>query len=394
MLSRIVLASRRFQKDYPDFLRKYTDLEPTFREFLQFRADHRPDEPFGSKDSRMTGSKFHRCHLIHGKAIVIYQLHGREIRLVAMEEHNAVEGGTNRPIRRYADSLTQEDYYLFDVDHPVAIKPVIEEQMEQVAAAPEVETPNEPAQSAEPLPIKPVSEPVLPIKPVSEPVRDNPLWNDRVVSFLRDRQMLVVPRPSREMIAITLDKELIAPRGDVLLIDPTGPTIYHLTQNEYEAHFQPAPNKTTSLSEALSTVMAQPEPNLPEPNLPESLAPQPHPRKAAERVRHDIAPQLGRLLVMMDYLQRQNRTTKIDVMTLRDHLHERDIRSLSPVMSTAQSKALIRKSGNKKGQGRAFYYCLTPIGEQKARTLGDWPFTVAGLRPPFTEDHHAVTGQG
>ena len=382
MPSRIVLASRRFQKDYPDFLRKYSDLEPTFREFLQFRAEHRPDESFGSKDSRMTGSKFHRCHLIHGKAIVIYQLHGREIRLVAMEEHNAVEGGSNRPMRRYADSLGQEDYYLFNVDHPVPIKPVAEEQMEQsVTVGPEIETSNEtPVQSSEPS--EPVTEPVRD----DPPVRDNPLWNDRVVSFLRDRQMLVVPRPSREMIAITLDKELIAPRGDVLLIDPAGPTIYHLTQNEYEAHFQPAPNNTTSLSEALTTVMTPPEPKLPQPVE--------VPRRPAERVRHDIAPQLGRLLVMMDYLQRQNRTTKIDVMTLRDHLHERDIRSLSPVMSTAQSKALIRKSGNKKGQGRAFYYCLTPIGEQKARTLGDWPFTVAGLRPPFTEDHHAVTGQG
>jgi hypothetical protein len=391
MASRTILASKRFRNQYPTYLKKYGDLETNFRDFLEFRCTHRPDEPFGTKDSRMTGTKFHRCHLIHGKAIVIYQPHGREIRLVAIEEHNAVEGGTNRQVRRYADSLTQDDYYLFDVDCPVPVKQKSEEvPMDQRIDEPIV---------AEEITIEQSSpEPVPePLRPVAEPEAQSPLWNDRVVEFLHDRNMLVVPRPAREMVAITLDKELIAPRGDVLLIDMTGPTIYHLTYNEYEAHFQPAPRHTTSLSEALEASMAverttaRARAKAPEPKPEPKVVPD-KTESDGEPERRDVAPQLGRLLVVMNCLQRQLRTTRIDNATLKDYLHERDARSLSPVMSTAQSKGLVRKSGIKKGGGRAFYYCLTTAGEQKARSLGDWPFTVAGLRPPFVGDKYAAGG--
>src|SRR5690242_18642816 len=98
-MAKVVVASRRFQREYPQFLRKYTDLETNFRDFLVFRADARPDQSFNSKDGRLSGTKFHRCHLVHGKAILVYQLHGSEIRLIALDDHNMVETGTNRIVR-------------------------------------------------------------------------------------------------------------------------------------------------------------------------------------------------------------------------------------------------------------------------------------------------------
>jgi hypothetical protein len=420
--SRVVLASRRFQKDYLSFLRKYTDLEGNFREFLAWRQSHRPDESFGAKDGRMAGSKFSRCHLVHGKAVVIYQLYGSEIRLIAIDEHNAVEGGTNRQVLDYSRSLNAEDYYMFDVDQPVPAKtrePLMSEQSayDAAPAANDAESMNhEPRVNGE--------------ASIEQPVNDvSPLWDDKVVRFLRNQNMLYVPRPSREMIAITLDRELIAEKGSVLLIDPRLPTIYHLSANELEAHFQPASRHTNHLGEAIAVAMTRPraarqtvwepdpvptevftdvveqtadtevptEPSIVEKAptervaepVVERVAEPVMERKPAKPIMHKyrnrgIGAQIGRLLVTMLHLQQTKGSKQIDTMTLRENMIGRDARALSPVLSTAQNEGWVKKSGVKKSGPRAFYYCLTPIGEQKTRNLGDWPFTVANLKPPFS----------
>ena len=387
-MTRIVMASRRFQKDFLEFRKKYDDLDQTLREFLDFRVSHRPDEAFGLKDGRMSepASKFRRCHLVHGKAILIYQLHGSEIRLVTIEEHNAVEGGTNRQMANYAKSLQPDDYYTFNIDEPVPAKP----------ASP-IPTPIEQVLEPEPV-IVPEIAPVIEQEPPHINGTSNPLWDDKVVSYLQDQQMLYEPRPAQAMIAIILTKEIIAPSGDVLLIDPATPTIYHLSRAEFHAHFRPHRRHTTHLGEAIAAIVA-PSPSVRDVvsdsvsdpvetvntpvHTPSPTSASPIRRPARK---NNIGAQIGRLIAVIAHLHRQTHSNKIDSASMKEMLGERDAKALSTTLFNAQRQKLVRKVGPKPDSGRAYYYCLSAEGEKQVKNLGNWPFESVGQTSPFAQN--------
>lgn len=416
MTTRIIRASRRFPKDYLEFLDKYADLDEKLREFLDFRQSHLPLESFGAMDGRVTvNTKLRRCHLVHGKAILIYQLYGSEIRLIALADHNVLEHSL-KLIINYHKSIQPDDYYTFNVDEPVPAKPKFTPTLVQdpeVAEQPEVTEP----EVIEPE-VPEVLEPTAEQPPPATNGTANPLWDDKLVRFLEDQQMLYVPRPSRPVIPFILDREVIAPRGDVLIFDPIARTVHHLSRAEFEAGFQPHPRHTTDVGEAFSiamqpvatptdtTVSVAPAPvdipvttptDIPTiaaaPVTPEpEPEPQPNPqvmpiRRPARK--NDISAQTGRLLAVIAHLQQTALTNKIDSRSMKKLLEERDAMAASTTLFHAQEQGLVKKTGQRTGTS-GFYYCLTPKGEKQAKLLADWPFTAVGLTPPFKKHQNAT----
>ena len=415
MASRVVMASRRFPKEYTEFLKKYDDLKDSLRDFLTFRQTHLPNESFGSKDARLTSpasanSKLRRYHVVHGRAILIYQLYGSEIRLIAMLEHDEFDSASKGVIN-YHRSLQPDDYYTFNPDEPVPAKAAnpIPTQIEQVQEPELVQ--EELVQEAE---IAPEPDPIVQPVPPHANGTSNPLLDDRVVQYLKDRNMLAVPRPAKPMIPIFLTKEIIAEKGDVLLIEPTTPTIYHLTPSEYEAHFEPYSYHTTHLGDAIAAIVAPPS----EPRTIAMRRPAPAPVPAAappaavktpkvntpvytrpatslEPIkrparRNNIGAQTGRLIAVIAHLQQTTRTNKIDTASMREMLGERDAKAVSTTLFNAQGQGLVNKVGPKPDSGRAYYYCLTKQGEKQVRSLGNWPFEAAGQIPPFVRQNGGI----
>ena len=369
MAVKVVLASKRFQRAYPEFLLKYHSLETNFKEFLAFRAKTRPDESFNQKDSRISGTKFWRCHLIHGKAILIYQLVGSELRLVDLDDHKIVDGGTNYNMRNYAKSLTAEDYYKFDIDAPRKPKPV-ESNMSQTVQQPDPTPEAQPLETPEPA------------------TSANPLLSDKTLDYLRDQQLLYVPRPTQPMIMIRLTKEIIAPKGDVLAIDPVNQTIYVLTANEVAAHFQPAKQNATTISEAIAATLPQHPPQRPEPinespeENEEDVSGHRTPRQGR---RQPVAPQMGRLLLAIAYAEKAKKTSRLDTATIREYMPDPDRKMVSVLMSDAQNKGFVKKAGNKPAgsSGGRYWYTLTPKGQGLSKILGNQPFIGKGIRSVF-----------
>jgi mRNA-degrading endonuclease YafQ of YafQ-DinJ toxin-antitoxin module len=111
-MSRVVLVTSRFKKDFSVFVQKYPHIISVMNDFLKFRNHARSDEPFSSKDSPMTTANgFRRLHLVMGKAILIYSLANNQIKLAAIVEHNAVEHGRMlHQMAKWLESLSDEDY--------------------------------------------------------------------------------------------------------------------------------------------------------------------------------------------------------------------------------------------------------------------------------------------
>ena len=377
MAAKLVLATRRFQREYPRFLRKYTDLKPNFRNFLSFRATARPDQSFNAKDSRVPKTKLWHCHLIHGKAILIYQLHGAELRLISINDHNAIESGSSTTVRDYARRLTRDDYYRFDIDGRAASLDNPNPDSDP-GPDPDPDDGDAPEEDDPPETILDQPEPDAVI-PVARPT--NPLWSERVVHYLRDQQLLYQPKPSHPMIVLRLTKELIAPKGDVLVIDTVAHSVYHLTEDELSASFEPAEQSAKTIGEAVAASVPRRQP-LPQPNHLPSPEPKPAPGSWRAKREHGVGPQIGRLIMTFAHLQANQGGTKFDTATISHHMHERDQRSLSALMVHAQTAGLIKKAGKKTGRG--YYYSLTSAGERTSKTLGDWPYTVAGMPLPKT----------
>ncbi len=84
-----LVATRRFLREADAFGRKYAGFEAGLRAFCRFRATASPWEAFNGKDGRMGGplSYLRRCHLVHGKALVLYAIVGQTVRLIPVAEH-------------------------------------------------------------------------------------------------------------------------------------------------------------------------------------------------------------------------------------------------------------------------------------------------------------------
>jgi hypothetical protein len=281
-------------------------------------------------------------------------------------------------MRNYAKSLTADDYYKFDVDTPGKSKQDSNRTRQEASGTPVIDAqhthdaPDEITESK--------NEPEL------MQINTNSLWNDRTLNYMRDQQLLYVPRPSQPMIMIRLTKDIIAPKGDVLAIDPANQTIYILTANEVEAHFQPAKQNVTSIAEAFAAAVPETIATTPMPSAPSATPVRPHQGQAQESKRQSVAPQLGRLLLATAYALTDRKTSRLDSMTIRAYLPESDGKLISVLLADGQNKGFIKKAGQLppgNSSGGRFWYTLTPNGHEITKTLGTRPFALKGITSVF-----------
>lgn len=90
---RVVLASRRFERDRRSFAAKYPAFDSALRAFARFRVVRANGEAYDAKDGRTTAGMdgLRRWHAVHGKAIVLYDLPPGRLVLLAVVEHDAIE---------------------------------------------------------------------------------------------------------------------------------------------------------------------------------------------------------------------------------------------------------------------------------------------------------------
>lgn len=107
------VASRRFLKEFSEFSRGYRNLDRILRDFLSFRISARPDQPFGKKDYPFRNGHlrgFRHFHMVHGKAILVYQISEGQLRLCCMCEHKTIDGIPSQAFTDYLQGLTEADF--------------------------------------------------------------------------------------------------------------------------------------------------------------------------------------------------------------------------------------------------------------------------------------------
>ena len=255
---------------------------------------------------------------------------------------------------------------------------------EQVEVPPPV-PPSEPPVSEPPVIEPPIAEPIVQVEAEESKVQAEAAdwgWDENVVHFARDHQMLHLPLPPRPVLILKLTRDLVAEAGQHLLIDPNIEMIRVLSPREKDACFRLVSQSARGLREALSAVMRQPQT-------------QPVQRTEVQRTQvqatgvrqmhkgrfRGVGLQLGRVLIMMDILHRRERTDKIDAASLAEALHPSDTKSISGQVFVAQEQGFIHKVGPIPGR-RGYYYQLTQLGRDKAHELGSEPFTIVGQSPP------------
>lgn len=107
-----LVATRRFLREAEAFRRKYDVFGEALGAFCRFRVGVPSNEPFNTKDGRMAGTLSHlrRCHLVHGKAVVIYATAGRVVRLISLVEHDGIEGRAIPEMAAYVRALGADDF--------------------------------------------------------------------------------------------------------------------------------------------------------------------------------------------------------------------------------------------------------------------------------------------
>lgn len=88
--ARTLSATARFRETFKHYRQSYAGLDQTLRAFVEFRLVHRPDEPFGPKDTPFTGpglKGFRHFHMVRGRVILIYQVTHAELRLCLVMDH-------------------------------------------------------------------------------------------------------------------------------------------------------------------------------------------------------------------------------------------------------------------------------------------------------------------
>lgn len=130
------VATTRFISNFQSFSHKYRDLEPKMRDFMEFRRMARPDQPYNAKDNQMVNDSvrgLRRCHLVHGKALILYFITRNEIQLLDVVEHNEIEGRNMIAMSRYIVSLTPQSFKPFSLPDQTSVsakaKPVIQKTL-------------------------------------------------------------------------------------------------------------------------------------------------------------------------------------------------------------------------------------------------------------------------
>lgn len=113
-ITKTVKSTKRFVKDFKDFIGKYSKFGESFSSFLSSKTREMANTKFNQKDSPLVGtlSGYWKCHLIHGKAIIIYKNEPTVIKLYAVVEHNDIEGNSKSmtALADYLNSLGSNDF--------------------------------------------------------------------------------------------------------------------------------------------------------------------------------------------------------------------------------------------------------------------------------------------
>jgi len=109
-------TTKRFDKEFASFVRKFPNLVYEFDEFLTSKiADI--DKPFGKKDTQWSGGAvagltgWWHAHLLFGQIMIIYRPVGKKLVLASVTDHLSVEGkGLRiRSLGEYLSKVNLED---------------------------------------------------------------------------------------------------------------------------------------------------------------------------------------------------------------------------------------------------------------------------------------------
>ena len=111
-----LVATRRFMRDEQSFSRKYPAFKDLLRDFCEFKTKSSRSESFNVKDGRLTAGmkRLSRCHLIHGKAVLVYAFADATIQLITVTDHDGIEGKSAMDIVNYFRGLSESDFEPFD----------------------------------------------------------------------------------------------------------------------------------------------------------------------------------------------------------------------------------------------------------------------------------------
>jgi mRNA-degrading endonuclease YafQ of YafQ-DinJ toxin-antitoxin module len=104
---RTLSATERFRDTFKSFRQTYASIDKTLRDFIEFRLTHRSDEVYSAKDTPFTGGElrgFRHIHLVHGRAILIYQITLEELRLCLVMDHSYSSKGGQSSLSSYLHS--------------------------------------------------------------------------------------------------------------------------------------------------------------------------------------------------------------------------------------------------------------------------------------------------
>lgn len=236
--------------------------------------------------------------------------------------------------------------------------------------------------------------------------------DDEYVLFTSTKYNMPQFRPSTgHFIAIILDRDLIASKGEVLVI-PThlDNVVWEMPLHQFRCCFEPARSAVAPgepIRDQTATVppaeippvvlQQQPEPTvrrreseaarrdvIVEDAEPATVASFPPPRKHGSdqsSIPNGVSPQLGRVLMAMYYLKR-NGQTKVASSAMQEILTAGDARQVAGMMGQAVKLGWVKRLNVATSGGRGYNYKLTIVGERVAETLGTWPWDVREMDYP------------
>lgn len=111
-----ILVTKKFKRNYEKFKLKYKNFDDILSKFVEFKLKN-PLSIYNPKDSSMTTAHgFRRCHLVHGKAILIYRIADDNLELCDIVEHNSIESGRDLVnLADYLKSISSTDLVNFSL---------------------------------------------------------------------------------------------------------------------------------------------------------------------------------------------------------------------------------------------------------------------------------------
>ena len=184
---RKVLITARFKKDFANF-RSMPGFITAFEKFLKHFEPINFDQPFNRDDLKQTTISrnwnidplLRTSHLIHGKAVIAYQLLSTTIKLYAVGPMDMIQKNQDS-LGRYISNITDEDFIPYAPSEKKKTKSS-QEEVPAVASEPATEPTPEPT-ATEPIPT------------LEKPKPSGPL-SDKEISEIKELLIMFMKDPS------------------------------------------------------------------------------------------------------------------------------------------------------------------------------------------------------